>query len=104
MATLKSLLADRTSDSTIDFRNNDKPSINKDGKETYWANAWVTNKEGKLLCIGATVETLKTLSENPDLDKLMLTQPEDKVAKETGLEYSMCQLAIATVDFSFSLK
>ena len=100
MATLKSLLANRTSSSTIEFRNNDKPSA--DG--TMWANGWVENTEGKLLCIGATVDTLQKLMDNPELNTLMLTKPEAKVAASTGLEYDMCQLAIARVDFSFSLE
>jgi hypothetical protein len=99
MATLKSLMADRTSSSTIDFRNNN--NVSADG--TLWANAWVTGKEGKLLCIGATVATLEQLAANPKLDTLMLTKPEPRVAASTGLEYDMCQLAIARVDFSFSL-
>lgn len=104
MATLSSLLADRTSSSELGFRINDKPSISADGKETLWANAWVNDKEGKLLCIGATVETLEKMqAEGLGFDKLMLTQPEAKIAS-TGLQYDMCQLAIAKIDFSFSLK
>ena len=92
-------MTDRTSSSSIDFRNNDKASA--DG--TLWSNAWVMGKEGKLLCIGATVETLQKLAANPKLDTLMLTKPEARKAEKTGLEYDMCQLAIARVDFSFSL-
>lgn len=105
MATLKSLLADRTSCSTIGFRTNDKPSISADGKETFWANAWVKDKEGKLLCIGATVETLQKMeAEGVDtFDQLMLTEPVPTVAS-TGLAYDLCQLAITKVDFIFSLR
>lgn len=104
MATLKSLLADRTSSSTIGFRTNDKPSVSADGKETLWANAWVNDKEGKLLCIGATVDTLQKMqAEGEDFDQLMLTEPVPTVAT-TGLAYNLCQLAITKVDFSFSLK
>jgi hypothetical protein len=99
MATIISLLADKTNSSTIDFRLNDKTSA--DG--TMWGNGWVESKEGKLLCIGATLETLEKLQANPELNTLMLTKPEAKVAASTGLEYDMCQLAIARVDFSFSL-
>jgi len=100
MATIKSLLADKTNSSTIDFRINDKASA--DG--TMWANGWLENKQGKLLCIGATVATLEALAANPLLATLMLTKPEAKVAEKTGLQYDMCQLAIAKIDFSFSLE
>ena len=104
MATLQSLLADRTSCSTIGFRINDKPSIGKDGKETLWANAWLNDKEGELLCIGATVETLQKMQEAGEgFDQLMLTEAVPTVAS-TGLAYNMCQLAISRVDFSFSLR
>jgi hypothetical protein len=99
MATLKSLLADRTISSTVDFRNNDNAA--SDG--TLWANAWVEGKAGKLICIGATVDTLTKLQANPNMETLMLTALVPTVAKSTGLEYDMCQLAIARVDFSFSL-
>lgn len=97
-------MATVTTDSNVDFRNNDKSSA--DG--TLWANAWVNNKEGKLLCIGATVETLQTIKSamlaGTELNTLMLTKPTPQVAEKTGLEYDMCQLAIARVDFSFSLE
>ena len=101
MATLKSLLAERTTNKSLDFRLNEKPAA--DG--TIWANAWVTANNGKLLCIGATLQTIETMQkEGNSFDKLILTQAEDKIAKESGLEYSMCQLAIAKIDFSFSLE
>ena len=103
MATLINLLADKTTGTSVDFRINDKPSIDKDGKETFWANGWVEGKNGKLLCIGATVDTLQKMQDDPSISSLMLTKPEAKVAEKTGLEYDMCQLAIARVDFSFSL-
>jgi hypothetical protein len=90
MATLKSLMATVTSDVNIDFRNNDKAS--PDG--TLWGNAWVTNKEGKLLCIAATLETLQKIAADPKMDCLMLTKPEPKVSPSKGLEYDMCQLYI----------
>ena len=97
MATLKSLLADRTISSTVDFRNNDNAA--SDG--TLWANAWVEGKAGKLICIGATVDTLTKLQANPDMETLMLTALVPTVDKSTGLEYDMCQLAIARVDFNY---
>jgi uncharacterized membrane protein YhaH (DUF805 family) len=101
MATLKKLVENLTNSSSLDFRNNDNASA--DG--TLWANAWVEGKEGKLLCIGATVATLEQLDANPKLDTLMLTKPEPKIDEKTGLEYDMCQLFIddkikMTFDFS----
>lgn len=91
MATLKSLLADRTSSTSLDFRLNDKPA--SDG--TIWANAWVNDKEGKLLCIGATVETLQKMQEEGDtFDKLMLSEPDTRIHSTNGIEYNLCQLYI----------
>jgi len=95
MASLKELLANISTSSTIDLRINDKTSA--DG--TMWANGWIEGKEGKLLCIVAKVETLKAIAINPLLTTLMLTKPEAKVAEKTGLEYDICQLAIARVDW-----
>lgn len=90
MATLKELLADKTNSSTIGFRNNDK--VSTDG--VLWSFAWLNDKEGKLLCIGATVETLQKMeAEGEDFDQLMLTEPVPKVAS-TGLAYNLCQLFI----------
>ena len=94
MATLKELLAGKTISTSLDFRNNDKPSIDADGKEIFWAYAWVKTTEGILLCIGATVDTLKKIEDNPMLDTLMLTQPEARVNSSNGLEYDLCQLFI----------
>lgn len=95
MATLNSLLADRTTSSELGFRINDKPSISADGKETLWANAWVNDKEGKLLCIGATVETLEKMqAEGLGFDKLMLSEPETRIHSTNGIEYNLCQLYI----------
>ena len=90
MATLKELLADISTNSTIEFRINDKTSA--DG--TKWANGWVENNEGKLLCVGTTLETLERLEANPDIDNLMLTKPEARSHSSNGLEYDMCQLYI----------
>jgi uncharacterized membrane protein YhaH (DUF805 family) len=90
MATLKKLVENLTNSSSLDFRNNDNASA--DG--TLWGYAWVEDKEGKLLCIGATVETLEKIAANPDLDTLILTKPEPRVAEKTSLEYKLCQLLI----------
>ncbi len=90
MATLKSLLADRSSSSSVDFRNNDKPSA--DG--TLWAYAWVEDTNGKLLCIGATVDTLNLIAANPKIDTLMLTKPEPRVHSSNNIDYDLCQLYI----------
>jgi uncharacterized membrane protein YhaH (DUF805 family) len=103
MATLKELLADKTTSSTIDFRNNDK--VSDDG--VLWSFAWVENKEGKLLCIGATLETLQKISANPEINTLMLTIPEEKVHSSNGIKYDLCQLLIdnnikTTFDISYS--
>lgn len=95
MATLDSLLADRTTSSELGFRINDKPFISADGKEALWANAWVNDKEGKLLCIGATVDTLEKMqAEGKDFDKLMLSEPETRIHSTNGIEYNLCQLYI----------
>ena len=99
MATLKELLAGISTNSTIEFRNNDKASV--DG--TLWANGWVKNMEGKLLCVGATLETLEKLETNPDIDNLMLTKPEARLNSSNGLEYDMCQLFIDNT-FKISLQ
>lgn len=92
MATLKELLDEySTKGSSLEFRINDK--LASDGTE--WANAWVYDKEDKLVCIGTTVETLKKIEEKGlEFDKLMLTKPEARFAESTGLEYNMCQLFI----------
>jgi hypothetical protein len=104
MATLKELLASRTNSENINFKLNSEPSTDKAGKKTLWANAWVETKEAKLLCVGATEETLKALAENPELSTLVMTTPVSQKAEKTGLEYEMCQLAISKADFTFSLK
>jgi uncharacterized membrane protein YhaH (DUF805 family) len=96
MATLKQLLADRTASSTLDFRNN--AEVSSDG--TLWSYAWVQGKDGKLLCIGATLATLEALEADPNLATLMLTKPQAKVAEKTGLQYEMSQLFIGiTIEF-----
>ncbi|WP_288984188.1 hypothetical protein [uncultured Flavobacterium sp.] len=90
MATLKQLLSDRTSSSSIDFRNNDNAS--HDG--TLWAYAWITDKEGKLLGIATTVQTLEKIAANPKMDNLILTTPEERVNSSNGLKYDLCRLLI----------
>lgn len=104
MATLKSLLAPVTVDTNLGFRNSDKP----DAKGVTWSNAWVNTIAGDLLCIGATVATLEALKANPKLDTLMLTAQTDHISKPSatsagGKAYKMCHLAIAKVDYSFSV-
>ncbi len=99
MANLKDLFSAFNS-SSLEFRNNDKPAA--DG--TLWANAFVQDKVDNLICIGATVETLAKIKAEPTMTNLMLTALEKKVAKDSGREYYMCQLAIAKpADFSFSI-
>lgn len=99
MANLKDLFSAFNS-SSLEFRNNEKP----DSTGTLWANAFVQDKADNLVCIGATVDTLAKIKADPTLTNLMLTSLEKKVAKESGKEYYMCQLAIAKPsDFSFSI-
>ncbi len=94
MATLIQLLAEYNTSTSLDFRINDNPS--SDG--TQWANAWVNDKEGKLLCIGATVDTLQKMQQEGDtFDKLMLSEPETRIHSTNGIEYNLCQLYINDV-------
>jgi hypothetical protein len=100
MANLKDLFSAYDS-STLEFRNNAEAAA--DG--TMWANAFVKDSQDRLICIGATVDTLNKIKAEPTMSNLMLTSLEKKVAKESGNEYYMCQLAIAKpADFSFSTK
>lgn len=104
MATLKQLLADFNASATLEFRNNDKPSKDKEGKEVYWSNAFVQDKNNVLVCIGATVDTLAKLKAEPKMANLMLTALEEKTS-EKGTKYFMCQLAISKpADFSFAIE
>ena len=99
MANLKDLFSAFDS-SSLEFRNNNEPA--SDG--TLWANAFVKDSQDRLICIGATVDTLSKIKETPAMSNLMLTSLEKKVAKDSGNEYYMCQLAIAKpADFSFSI-
>lgn len=99
MANLKDLFSAFDS-SSLEFRNNNEPA--SDG--TLWANAFVKDSQDRLICIGATVETLNKIKATPAMSNLMLTSLEKKVAKDSGNEYYMCQLAIAKpADFSFSI-
>lgn len=100
MANLKDLFKAYDS-SSLEFRNNAETAA--DG--TMWANAFVKDSQDRLICIGATVDTLNKIKAEPTMSNLMLTSLEKKVAKESGNEYYMCQLAIAKpADFSFSTK
>jgi hypothetical protein len=104
MATLKHLLADFNAPANLEFRNNAKPSIDKEGKEVYWSNAFVQDKNNILVCIGATTDTLAKLQAEPKMSNLMLTTLEEKIS-EKGTKYFMCQLAISKpADFSFSIE
>jgi hypothetical protein len=99
MATLKQLFAEFNA-ASLDFRNNEQPDANN----VMWANAFVTDKDGGLICIGATADTLAKIQAEPEMSNLMLTKPEKKISAKNGNEYKMCQLAIAKpADFSFSL-
>jgi hypothetical protein len=99
MANLKDLFSAFDS-SSLEFRNNNEPA--SDG--TLWANAFVKDSQDRLICIGATVDTLNKIKETPAMSNLMLTALEKRVAKDSGNEYYMCQLAIAKpADFSFSI-
>lgn len=102
MANLVDLIAGfKPKTTSLDFRNNEKPA--SDG--TMWANAFIRDEKERLICIGATVDTLEKLKADPKISNLMLTALEEKVAKESGDTYYMCQLAIAKpADFSFSIK
>lgn len=98
MATLKQLFSGYNA-SSIDFRNNEKADANGN----MWANAFVQDGE-KLICIGATLDTLNKIKAEPTMSNLMLTTLEKKTS-EKGNEYYMCQLAIAKpADFSFSVE
>jgi hypothetical protein len=99
MANLKDLFS-AFNVSTVDFRNNDTAA--SDG--TMWANAFVKDSQDRLICIGATVETLSKIKAEPTMSNLMLTSLEEKIAKDSGNKYFMCQLAIAKpADFSFTV-
>jgi hypothetical protein len=99
MANLKELFS-AFSVSSVDFRNNENPA--SDG--TLWANAFVKDSQDRLICIGATVDTLNKIKAEPTISNLMLTSLEEKTAKDSGNKYFMCQLAIAKpADFSFSV-
>ena len=101
MATLKELLAEySTKGSSLEFRLNDK--LASDGTE--WTNAWVYDKEDKLVCIATTLETLKKIEvKGVEFDKLMLTQPEARFAESTGLEYNMFNYLLM-IQLKFLLK
>lgn len=99
MANLKELFS-AFNVSSVDFRNNENPA--SDG--TLWANAFVKDGQDRLICIGATVDTLNKIKAEPTMSNLMLTSLEEKTAKDSGNKYFMCQLAIAKpADFSFSM-
>jgi hypothetical protein len=98
MATLKELLADKTTSSTIDFRNNDK--VSDDG--VLWSFAWVEDREKKLICIAASENTLKELNKNPEMDNLILSKSEQRITPSKQ-SYSLYQLNIInTFDISHS--
>ena len=58
MANLKDLFSAFDS-SSLEFRNNNEPA--SDG--TLWANAFVKDNQDRLICIGATVETLNKIKD-----------------------------------------
>jgi hypothetical protein len=100
MATLKVLLAGVADVTNLDFVNN----AEADSKGNFWANAFVVNRDNALVKIGATVDTLKAIQADPTMSNLVLTKMEAMVAKESGREYLMCQLAVAKpADFSFAV-
>lgn len=100
MATIKQLFNVLTTSAALDFRNNDKP----DSKGITWANAWVTGKDEKLYCIGASVETITKIMADPTMD-IMATAPVDMVGEKSGKAYRLMQIGIPSkpVDFSIPL-
>jgi hypothetical protein len=100
MATIKQLFSVLTTSPALDFRNNDKP----DSKGVTWANAWVTGKDDKLYCIGASVATITKIMANLDMD-IMATKPVDMVGEKSGKVYRLMQIGIPEkpVDFSIPL-
>ena len=102
MAKLAELMsAFNSSSMNLEFRNNENPA--SDG--TMWANAFIKDNQDRLICIGATVDTLNKIKADPTMSNLMLTALEEKIAKDSGNKYFMCQLAIAKpADFSFSIQ